>query len=44
MIMYSVIERLPDGRERVLATGLTLAEVRAYVAPPNSWAIAFVQE
>ena len=42
--MFSVIEKLPDGRERVLARGLSVADVLAYVAPQGSWAITFRQD
>jgi len=40
---FDVIEKRPDGSERVLARGLTVAQVYAYVVPPNSWAITFRQ-
>lgn len=37
--MYDLIERLPDGREHVIETDLTLAEVLEAFTPNNiTWA------
>jgi hypothetical protein len=40
----SVIETLPDGRERVLVRDLSPAEACAFVLPPQTWAVAYRHE
>jgi hypothetical protein len=42
-VTFSAIERLPDGRERVLARGLSLGQVRVFQSP-TPWALTFRQE
>lgn len=40
---YIAYELLPDGRERVLARGLTASQVHTF-RPPTAWAVIFRQE
>lgn len=41
MKTYIALDVLPDGRERVLAEDLTLAQLLNYTGPPAIWALSF---